>query len=91
MPLSELGYGLFNFRMEYGKELIRTILKLKYNGSDEIIELQKVIEGKNKSKTYYNRFLKVMKKVITNGEMKQIMEESKDPEEANEEISIYVN
>ena len=91
LPLSELGYGLFNFRMEYGKELIRTILKLKYNGSDEIIELQKVIEGKNKSKTYYNRFLKVMKKVITNGEMKQIMEESKDPDEAMKKVNEKIN
>ena len=32
-----------------------------------------------------------MKKVITNGEMKQIMEESKDPDEAMKKVNEKIN
>ena len=40
LPLCELGYGLVDFRMEYGKELLRVITKLKGNHQDQIMDLQ---------------------------------------------------
>ena len=35
-PRSELGYGLMDIRIEYGKELLRTLLHYRWKGDNEI-------------------------------------------------------
>ena len=51
LPLSELGYGLFNFRIEYGKKIIRIMNKISVNATIDIIELEEIIKVKKEG--YY--------------------------------------
>ena len=64
LPLSELGYGLFNFRIEYGKEIIRIINKISVNATTDIIKLEEIIKVKKERKNLVSMFLRIIKNVI---------------------------
>ena len=65
LPLSELGYGLFNFRIEYGKKIIRIINKISVNATTDILKLQEIIKVKKEGKNLVSMFLRIMKNVIS--------------------------
>ena len=57
--------GLFNFRIEYGKEIRRVMNKISVNATTDILELQEIIKVKKEGKNLVSMFLKVMKNVIS--------------------------
>ena len=57
--------GLFNFRIEYGKKIIRIMNKISVNATTDIIELQEIIKVKKEGKNLVSMFLRIMKNVIS--------------------------
>ena len=56
--------GLFNFRIEYGKEIIRIINKISVNATTDILKLEEMIKVKKEGKNLVSMFLRIMKNVI---------------------------
>ena len=57
--------GLFNFRIEYRKEIIRIINKISINATTDILKLQEIIKVKKEGKNLVSMFLRIMKNVIS--------------------------
>ena len=56
--------GLFNYRIEYGKEIIRIMNKISVNATTDILKLQEMIKVKKEGKNLVSMFLRIMKNVI---------------------------
>ena len=57
--------GLFNYRIEYGKEIIRVINKISVNATTDILKLEEIIKVKKEGKNLVSMFLRIMKNVIS--------------------------
>ena len=57
--------GLFNFRIEYGKEIRRVINKISIDTTTDILKLQEIIKVKKEGRILSRKLLKVIKNVIS--------------------------
>ena len=84
--------GLFNFRIEYGKEIIRIINKISINATTDILELQEIIKVKKEGRILSSKLLKVIKNVISLEDIKAtIIEYSEDPKKFMKDINKQIN
>ncbi len=73
VPLHELGVGLKSCRIEYGKELIRVILRYIWNGNQEMETIMKLDETSTQS--MWKRASRALRKITTETKITNIIQE----------------